>query len=374
MSMQTRSAILWGQGEPWSVEAVELDAPGPNEVLVRIAAAGICHSDEHNVTGDTPSPYPVIGGHEGAGTVEMVGSAVTSVSVGDHVALSFLPSCGRCPSCVDGHQNLCDLGVHIVAGLALSDGGYRAHARNQDLPMANMLGVFAEHTVVNEASIVKIDADVPLDIACLVSCGVGTGWGSSVHAGGVAPGETVVVIGLGGIGMNAVQGARAAGAGTIIVVDPIDWKRERAKTFGATHVAESIQAAVGLVGELTRGQMAHCAVLATGVATSEQISPTVNLVGKRGRVIVAGVAPLTQTSVDLNLVELTFWEKTLRGALYGSANPRNEIPRLLQLYRNGDLLLDELVTKRYRLDDINAGFEDLRAGRNIRGVLVMDGG
>lgn len=370
--MQTRAATLWSQGAPWSVETVELDEPGPNEVLVRMAAAGMCHSDEHSVTGDVPSPFPVIGGHEGAGTVEQVGSAVSSVSIGDHVALSFLPSCGRCPSCVNGYQNLCDLGAHIVAGLALSDGGYRAHARGSDLALANMLGAFAEHTVVHEASIVKIDPEIPLDLACLVSCGVGTGWGSSVHAGDVAPGDTVVVVGLGGIGMNAVQGARAAGASEIVVVDPVDWKRERAKIFGATHSTPTIESAIQLVGELTRGQMAQCAVLATGVASSEQISPTVNLVGKRGRVIVAAVAPLSQTSVDLNLVELTFWEKTLRGALYGSANPRYEIPHLLRLYSRGDLLLDQLITKRYPLEDINAGFDDMRNGRNIRGVLVMD--
>ena len=238
--------------------------------------------------------------------------------------------------------------------------------------MAFMLGAFAEHTVVNEASIVKIDPDIPLDLACLASCGVGTGWGSAVRAGGVRPGETVVVVGLGGIGMNAIQGARAAGAGAIVAVDPIDWKRERAKIFGATHSAPTIQAAVGLVSELTRGQMAHCAILATGVAKSDEVSPTVNLVGKRGRVIVTAVAALTQTSVDLNLVELTFWEKTLRGSLYGSGNPRNEIPRLLQRYKRGEFLLDELITKRYPLDDINGAFEDLRAGRNIRGVLVMD--
>lgn len=370
--METKAAILWSQGEPWSVETVELDPPGPNEVLVRLAAAGMCHSDEHAVTGDAPSPFPVIGGHEGAGTVEQIGPAVSSVSVGDHVAMSFLPSCGRCPSCVNGLQNLCDLGVHIVAGVALSDGGYRAHARGKDVALANMLGAFAQHTVVHEASIVKIDPDIPLDLACLVSCGVATGWGSSVHAGEVAPGDTVVVIGLGGIGMNAVQGARAAGAADIVVVDPVDWKRERAKIFGSTHGAPTIESAVQLVSQLTHGQMAQCAVLATGVARSEQIGPAVNLVGKRGRVIVAAVAPLAQTSVDLNLVELTFWEKTLRGSLYGSGNPRYEIPTLLRLYSRGDLLLEELITNRYPLEDINAGYEDMRAGRNIRGVLVMD--
>ncbi|MGX9787740.1 NDMA-dependent alcohol dehydrogenase [Mycobacterium sp. MMS18-G62] len=370
--MQTRAAILWNIGERWSVEEIELDPPQSGEVLIKMAAAGLCHTDEHSVTGDQPIVLPTVGGHEGAGVVIQVGAGVTSVEVGDHVAMSFVPSCGRCPSCVNGKQNLCDLGVNIPVGRALSDGGFRAHARDRDVGLACMLGAFAEHTVVNEASIVKIDKDVPLDLACLVSCGVATGWGSAVHAGAVRPGETVVVIGVGGIGMNAVQGARAAGAANVVVVEPVEWKREHAKMFGATHVASSLQEALQLVAETTQGQMANVAILTVGLATSELISPTVNLVGKRGRVVVTAVAPFMQTSVDLSLVELTFWEKTLRGSLFGSANPRYEIPQLLQAYRRGDLKLDELITKRYRLEQINEGYEDLRTGKNIRGVLIMD--
>lgn len=370
--MQTRAAILWNIGERWSVEEIELDPPQWGEVLVKMAAAGLCHTDEHSVTGDQPIVLPTVGGHEGAGVVMEIGPGVTSVEVGDHVAMSFVPSCGRCPSCVNGMQNLCDLGVNIPVGRALSDGGFRVHARGRDIGLACMLGAFSEHTVVNEASIVKIDKDVPLDLACLVSCGVATGWGSAVHAGAVRPEETVVVIGVGGIGMNAVQGARRAGAANVVAVEPVEWKRAYAKRFGATHVASSLQEALGVVAEITRGQMAHVAILTTGVVTSDLVSPAVNLVGKRGRVIVTGVAPLTQLNVDLSLVELTFWEKTLRGSLFGSANPRYEIPRLLQAYRRGDLILDQLVSKRYQLEQINDGYEDLRAGKNVRGVLIMD--
>jgi S-(hydroxymethyl)glutathione dehydrogenase/alcohol dehydrogenase len=178
---------------------------------------------------------------------------------------------------------------------------------------------------------------------------------------------------VGGVGMNAVQGARAAGASNIVAVEPVEWKRERAKIFGATHCVADLQAAVMLVSELTRGQMAHCAVLTAGVAYGDLISPAVNLVGKRGRVVVTSVAPIMQSSVALNLVELTFWEKTLKGALYGTSNPRYQIPHLLERYSRGELLLEELVTKRYRLDDVNAGYQDMRDGNLIRGVLVMDG-
>jgi NDMA-dependent alcohol dehydrogenase len=370
--MQTQAAILWAAGEPWSVEDIELDPPGDGEVLVKLAATGICHTDDHATTGDLPSPFPVIGGHEGAGVVVEVGTNVTSVAVGDHVAMSFVASCGKCPSCVNGAQNLCDLGAYIPLGRAISDGGFRAHARGQDIASGNLLSAFARHAVVHEYSIVKIDPDVPLDLACLVSCGVATGWGSSVKAGQVHAGDTVVVVGAGGLGMNAVQGARAAGAANIIVVEPVSWKHDVAKTFGATHTAESLADAAVLVGTVTNGQMANVAVLTTGVLTSEQLSPTVNLIGKRGRVIVTAVAPILQTEVSLNLMEMTFWEKSIHGALYGSGNPRYMIPHLLERYKRGELLLDQLITNRYKLEQINEGFADLNANKNIRGVLIMD--
>jgi len=285
--MQTQAAILWGARERWSVEDVELDPPGTGEVLVQLVATGLCHTDDHAATGDLPSPYPVIRGHEGAGIVAEVGPGVSSVTVGDHVAMSFVPSCGKCPSCVNGAQNLCDLGASIPLGRAISDGGFRAHARGQDIASGNLLSAFARHAVVHEYSIVKIDPDIPLDLACLVSCGVATGWGSAVNAGKVHTGDTVVVVGAGGLGMNAVQGARAAGAANIIVVEPVSWKRDEAKTFGATHSAASLADAAVLVGTVTHGQMANVAILTTGVATSEQVSPTVNLVGKRSGSAVA---------------------------------------------------------------------------------------
>ncbi|OCB24386.1 alcohol dehydrogenase [Mycobacterium malmoense] len=369
--MQTRAAVLWSVGSPWSVETIELDTPGPQEVLVRIVAAGLCHTDEHAVTGDVAYPLPMIGGHEGAGIVESVGAAVTSIVPGDHVVMNFVPSCGVCPSCVSGLQNLCDRGAKIAEGPAL-DGTYRAHARGQDLSAGNLLGAFADHSVVHESSVVKIEQDIPLELAALVSCGVATGWGSSVYAGGVRAGETVVVIGIGGIGMNAVQGARSAGAANIVVVDPIDWKRERAKVFGATHEAPDTASALALVAEITHGRMADCAILATPTAESAYLGPAVNLVGKRGRVVVTAIGAAKQSTIELNLAEVTFWEKTVRGALYGSGNPRFDIPNLLRLYRGGDLKLDELITHRYSLDEVNDGYEDMRRGRSLRGVLIMD--
>lgn len=370
--MKTRAAILWGYDQPWTVEDVQLDPPRTGEVLVKIAACGMCHTDEHIVTGDVPIRYPVVGGHEGAGIVEEVGPGVTRVRPGDKVVFSFIPSCGQCPSCAGGHQNLCDLGMYLQDGKAISDHSFRVHARGEDIAMFSLLGAFSEHTVVHEASVVKLETDVPLDRAALLSCGVATGWGSAVYAGEVKTGEVVAVLGCGGLGMNAIQGARMAGASQIVAVDPVEWKRDSAKIFGATHTAHDVERALELITQVTHGRLADCVVITSSIAYGELIAPAVSLLGKRGRAVVTAMAPATQTHVALNLAELTLWEKQIRGAIYGSANPRVDVNRLLGFYASGELKLDELITKRYTLDQINEGFQELREGKNIRGVLVME--
>lgn len=211
--MKTKAAVLWGANEKWQVEEVELDPPKENEVLVKLTASGLCHSDHHLVTGDIPIPYPVVGGHEGAGVVAGVGPGVTEVEEGDSVVLSFLPACGRCSYCARGLTNLCDLGAAIVLGPQL-DGTYRFHARGEDVGQMCVLGTFSEYTVVPVASVVKVDDGAALDKAALIGCGVPTGYGSAVKSADIRPGDTIVVMGIGGIGINAVQGARSAGPGT----------------------------------------------------------------------------------------------------------------------------------------------------------------
>ena len=208
--MKVQAAVLWGLNEKWSVEDVELDGPSEGEILVKLASSGLCHSDEHLVTGDIPIPFPVVGGHEGAGVVEEIGPNVSHVAVGDHVVLSFLPACGRCKWCASGHTNLCDLGANIILGPQL-DGTYRFHARGEDVGQMCLLGTFCPYTVVPAASVVKIDDDIPLRVASLVGCGVTTGFGTATNSAGVRPGDTVVVMGIGGVGANAVQGARCVG-------------------------------------------------------------------------------------------------------------------------------------------------------------------
>ncbi|GAA2728392.1 NDMA-dependent alcohol dehydrogenase [Actinocorallia aurantiaca] len=366
--MKTKAAILWGQNEKWQIEEVELDPPKEGEVLVKLVATGLCHSDEHLVTGDIPMPLPVIGGHEGAGVVVQTGPGVTEVAEGDSIVFSFIPSCGRCSYCARGMQNLCDLGAHLINGPQL-DGTYRFHARGQNIGQMSLLGAFAEYTVVPIASVVKIDNGSPLDKAALLGCGVPTGYGSAVRTAEVKAGETVVVQGIGGIGASAVQGARIAGARNIIAIDPVEFKRTKALELGATHAVASVEEAGPLVVELTRGNMADSFIITTDRAESSYISPALDLVTKRGKVIVTAVANFANADMSGNLFMLTMLEKQIRGSLYGSSNAHHEIPRLLELYKTGQLKLDEMITKEYTLDEVNQGYEDMRNGTILRGVI-----
>ena len=370
--MKTKAAVLWEVNTPWSVEEIDLDPPGPGEVLVKLAASGMCHSDEHLVTGDLPFGLPIIGGHEGAGVVQEVGDGVSWLSPGDHVVFGFIPSCGRCASCSTGHQNLCDLGALMGLGRQITDGGSRHHARGQDLGLMCILGTFAHHTVVNEASCIKIDKDVPLDRACLLGCGVVTGWGSSVYAAEVKPGDTVAVVGVGGIGANAIQGAKLAGAKRIIAIDPVEFKREKAMEFGATHTFSSMEEALPGIQELTWGTMANKVIMTMGVGSGEVIGSALALASKRGRVVVTNIHPALEYSASMSLLDLTLMEKQLVGSLFGSGNPRADIPKLIGLYREGQLDLDGLVTNEYPLEGVNEGYDAMRAGTNIRGVLKYD--
>jgi S-(hydroxymethyl)glutathione dehydrogenase/alcohol dehydrogenase len=381
--MKTKAAVLWKYNEDWSIEEVDLDPPKAGEVLVQMKAAGLCHSDEHLVTGETRlSPemlelagremLPIIGGHEGAGLVVEVGENVTTVAPGDHVAASFIPSCGRCHWCVTGHQNLCDLGMFLFGPGMMTDFTDRHHVRGEWVNTMCKLGTFSEHTVVSENSLIKIEQDYPFPQAAIVSCGVATGWGSAVHRAEVKAGDTVVVIGVGGVGINAVQGAREAGAAQIIAVDPVEFKREKAQEMGATHVANSMEEALPLVTEITNGILAEKAIITVGSMKGEYIGPAMELVGKCGTVVVTAQGDMLETDAQLSSFFLSMWNKEVKGTIFGSGNPRSEIPKLLNLYRQGRLKLDELITKTYSLDQINEGYQDMRDGKNIRGVITFE--
>jgi S-(hydroxymethyl)glutathione dehydrogenase/alcohol dehydrogenase len=382
--MKTRAAVLRGIGREWQIEEVEVDAPRAREVLVEWKVAGLCHSDEHLVTGDMVPPeeawpmmgiedmWPAIGGHEGAGVVAEVGPGVTSVAVGDHVSASFVPSCGRCRYCSTGRQNLCDAGAGAFLKGMITDGTSRHHMTDggADPMLFAKLGTFSNHTCVSEDQVIKVDPDLPLESVALVSCGVATGWGSATNRAAVSAGDTVVVVGIGGIGINAVQGAAMAGARRVVAVDPIEFKREKAMEFGATETFTSMEEALPAVMEMTQGMMADKVIMTPGVLYGELMALGTQLAGKGGTIVVTGVAPMTQTESSVNLFELAMWNKEIKGTIFGSLNPRADIPRLLNLYRDGQLKLDELITNRYSLDEINIGYQAMRDGENIRGVVV----
>jgi len=372
--MKTKAAILWEPNTPWSVEEIELDAPKPGEVLVELHASGLCHSDEHFVTGDLAgmaADPPGIGGHEGAGVVLEVGAGVTSVQAGDHVVFSFIPACGHCPSCAAGHSNLCDLAGVTTTGMQLSDSTSRHHAANgRDLALAiGALGTFAHHTVVHEASCIAIDNTVPLNRACLFGCGVVTGWGSAVYSADVRPGDFVAVVGCGGVGMNSVQGARLAGARAIAAIDPVAFKRETAVMFGATHTFSSIDDALRALSDVTWNRGFDRVIMAMGVGNGDALGQAFRLGGKRSKIVVTNIHPMSEKSIAIPAVMLTGYEKQIIGSLFGSANPRKDIPQLLELWTQGQLELDGLVTREYPLEGINDGYADMIAGKNIRGVL-----
>jgi S-(hydroxymethyl)glutathione dehydrogenase/alcohol dehydrogenase len=371
--MRTRAAVIREPGKPWEVTELELDEPRAGEVRIKFAASGMCHSDEHVRTGDATGRLPMVGGHEGAGVVEAIGPDVTRVRPGDHVVCSFIPACGTCRYCSTGRQNLCDEGAQMQTGL-LSDGTVRFHDdAGEDLGGFCMLGTFAERSVVSQASCVKIDDDIPFEIAALVGCGVPTGWGTSVYAAGVRADDTVVVFGAGGVGANAVQGARYAGARHIVVVDPVAFKREKAVEFGATHVFADAAEAHEAVIQLTRGQLADHAICTVGVLTPEVVSQAAAIVGKGGQVTITSVGKSTEKHVQVAANGmLVGYQRRIQGHVFGMCNPLHDIPRLLDLYRTGRIKLKELITRRYGLDEINTGYQDLADGKIIRGVLVHD--
>ncbi|MFL5626817.1 MAG: Zn-dependent alcohol dehydrogenase [Ktedonobacteraceae bacterium] len=365
--MKTRTAVIYAPGEPIQIEEIELDPPKEHEVLVRMVAAGICHSDYHIISGELPSYLPLALGHEGAGIVEAIGPNVTNCKVGDHVVLSFIPSCGRCRYCTEGHSNLCNMGASILMGPQL-DGTFRLHGEKGDIGQMCVISTFSERTVVSDMSVVVVDDYYPLNRAVLVGCGVPTGIGAVIHRAKVTPGSTVMVIGCGGIGMNAVQGAALAGARMIIAVDVNDFKLEKAKEFGATHTVNSKnEDPVAIAKDLTWGEGVDYAFEA--IATPATIGQAYAATGKNGTVVVIGLTPATAESIPIPPLDLVLFQKTLMGTLYGDSQPRYDIPNLLKMYHAGKVKLDELVTRTYTLDQVNEAYADMLAGKNIRGVI-----
>ncbi len=370
--MDVLAAVFCDVGAPMSIAHITLDPPGPTEVLVRIAAVGLCRTDYHVMRGERRvAMRPMVLGHEAAGVVEDIGAEVGEIKRGDHVVLTFIPACGVCRWCRQGLHHLCAEGPRITQGPQL-DGTYRRRDRKGVAVGAFcMIGAFAECTVVDQASVVVIDSDIPLDLASLVACGVPAGVGAARYRARVKPGESVLVVGCGGDGMNVVQGARLCGAAQIIAADIVPAKLDWAREFGATHgVNEQGEGLTRAVLELTDGiGVNHAFVCIDPPAT---LLPAFRATTKGGNVVVTALTPDSVTEIRIPPLELFVTQKAIMGAVYGFASPRLQIPELLALYRKGALKLRELITKTYHLDEINSGYADLDAGKNLRGIVVFD--
>ncbi|MGA7833776.1 MAG: NDMA-dependent alcohol dehydrogenase, partial [Acidimicrobiales bacterium] len=330
--MKTKAALLLEVPGAWHVEDVELDEPRDHEVLVRMVASGLCHSDDHFASGEISVAHlPFCGGHEASGVIESVGPGVRDLHVGDHIVTSFVPSCGRCRWCASGQQNLCDQGAKMLIGSQF-DGTFRMHLDGQDVAQAGLISTFSEYSVMPEQSCIKIDKNVPMDIAALLACGVPTGWGSAVNAAAVQPGDVVIVVGIGGIGINAVQGSRHAGATRIIAVDPLAMKRDAALKLGATDAFDNIESAAQLAKDLTNGQGADSAIITVGTIKAQNVTDAVAAIRKGGTVAVTAAGSEVPSAVTLSLLEMTMYQKRIQGSVYGMMSPTKDIPRLLGLW------------------------------------------
>lgn len=370
--MKTKGALLWELNSPFKIDEIDLGDPVADEVQIQMHAAGMCHSDYHITTGATPIGLPALGGHEGAGVVTKVGKNVTGIAEGDHVILAFIPACGTCPPCLKGFRSLCDRGAVLLGGKAIADGTSRIHAGSHEVSPMNLLGTFAPYMTVHKDSVVKIDDDIPFETAAIMGCAVPTGFGSATNVADVKPGEAVIIVGVGGIGMSALQGAVISGAKQVIAIDPNEWKREQAIKFGATHVYPTMAEAIGPVIDVTHGLMADKVIIAVGDMKGEYIEEALILTAKTGTCVVTGMGSMMDADVKMNLFLFTMLQKTLKGNIFGGGSSHVETPRLTALYKSGLLNIDDMITRTYRLEDINQGYQDMLDGNNIRGVVRFD--
>jgi alcohol dehydrogenase len=368
--LKIRAAVLEETGGLHHVTELDLEGPRAGEVLVRLHASGVCHSDQNAIDGTAPTPCPAVLGHEGAGVVEAVGPGVTRVRPGDHVALSWAPSCGACEECLRGLQHLCTTAWPAMATGGLLDGTTRLSRDGEPVYHYSFISSFAEATVLPERSCVPIPRDVPFEIAGLVGCAVTTGIGAVWRTANVRPGERVAVVGCGGVGLSAVIGAVAAGAGTIVAVDTAPAKLELARELGATDTVlvtgspEETAAAV----EAASGGGVDYAIEATG--RPEAMVAAFLSTRRRGAAVFIGI-PRSDAVVSLPALSIPRMERRVLGSLYGSSYPERDFPLTLDLYRRGRLPLDKLVSHRLPLDEIDRGFELLRSGEATRVVLEL---
>ncbi len=366
---EIRAAVLEELNAPLALKRLTLDEPGPGEVLVKVAATGVCASDAHTRSGRIPSPLPTVLGHEGAGVVVDTGPGVTHVSPGDHVALSWVPNCGRCRYCQAGRPVLCAaVGPALLAGTLL-DGTVRMHDGGRDVYHYSFLSTFADHTVVPGVSAIKIADTVPLAVAALAGCAVLTGYGAVVNRARVSAGDSVLVYGAGGVGLSAVMAARLVGADQIVVVDPARAKRDGAMVFGATHTFGPADDVVDSVRGLTGGAGADVTIDAVGA--EGLLEQAFDATAPGGTVVCVGL-PSATTYASVPAARFVREEKYLTGSLYGSSRPSQDIPKLLSLFTAGKLPIDKLISQTYAFEEIDRAFDDTAKGQIRRGVVIVD--
>lgn len=368
--MKTKAAVLHRYGSELTIENVDLEEPKKGEVRVKMKAAGVCHSDQHVIDAVLPLPVPIVLGHEGAGIVDAVGEGVTNVKVGDHVVLNWVPSCTKCYYCRTGRPDMCEEASRMSVMGTMLDGTTRFSLNGKRVYQFPLTGTFSEYTIVPESSAIPIRKDIPFEYAALVGCCVITGVGAVINTAKVEPGSTVAVIGSGGVGFNVIQGAKLAGAKQIIAIDILDEKLEKTKDFGATHTINAKEKdPVREVQKLTGGLGVDYAFEVIG--RPETMEQAYMMLRKTGKAVVVGVAK-PNDKVSINAFSLPFQSKTITGSWLGQGNPPVDYPKLLDLHAAGKLQLEPLVSKVYTLDQINEAFEDLKAGKNIRGVIRFD--
>ncbi|WP_269543143.1 zinc-dependent alcohol dehydrogenase family protein [Cerasicoccus fimbriatus] len=376
--MKTRAAVLhsmehampYRDSLPLKIETLELEAPDAGEVLVKVAAASLCHSDLSVINGSRPRVMPMVMGHEASGVVQEVGANVKGFAPGDHVVFSYFPACGCCAHCGSGRAVLCEDGAAANGAGTLLNGA-RKFTNGDGERLNHHLGVsgFSEYTVAVPESLVKIDPELPLEIAAMFGCAVLTGVGAVVNTAKAEPGKSVAVFGLGGVGLSAVMGARAVGAYPIVAVDPLDAKLELARQAGATHVVNALaDNAIEAVREITKG---GAAVALEAVGSVKVLENAYAATARGGKTVSIGL-PHPSQQLSISALSLVAEERILMGSYMGSAVPKRDVPRFIAMYQNGILPVNQLQSKRIRLDDINAAFDDLHHGKEVRQVIVFE--
>lgn len=368
--MKTKGALIRDRHQAWSISDIEIGDPRPGEVTIRMETAGLCDADHHLVTGDLSlAGFPVLGGHEGAGVVVALGAGVEDLRLGDHVVTSFVPSCGTCPPCRAGLCNLCDLGAGLLGGAAVADGSFRVTAGDREVHPMALVGSFAPYAVVHRASVVRIDPSIPFEVACLVGCGITTGYGSAVHSARIQPGEDVAIVGLGGAGAAALQGAVLSGAGQVFVVEPVAWKRDRAEKLGATQVFPDIATATAAVTEATAGRMCHKVIASMSRREGQDLAAWLDLTARAGTCVLTAQGPTLAGDVPLTLPMRALLQKNIQATLFGGGNPHEDILEVLALHKLGDLDLGAAGTRQYRLEEINEAYAELHGTPGLRGII-----